>query len=87
MPHSRSQPARTARAADRAAEDVTVWWRWMSAIAPQSETTKPSNPHSVLSTSRSSVGLAQQGSPLVRLYAPITEYAPPSTTQSWNAGR
>ena len=34
--------------ADSAGVDVTLWWRWKSAIAPQSETTWPEKPHSSL---------------------------------------
>ena len=39
LSQARSQPMRTARAADSAGPSVTLWWAWKSVTAPQSETT------------------------------------------------
>ena len=51
---------------DQTGPSVTLWFSWKSRIAQQSETKCPSKPHSPRSFSISG-GLAQQGSPFVRL--------------------
>ncbi len=67
--------------------EATLCRSYISSIAPQSDTTEPSKPHSSLRIFCNKVGLAQQGSPLVLLYAPIIEYALPSFTHSLKAGK
>ena len=87
QPQFRSQPALTAIAADCSQVAVTLWCSWKSLIAQQSLTTKPPKPHSSRRIFRSSVGLPEHGSPLVRLYAAMMLSAFASVMQASNAGR
>jgi beta-glucosidase len=67
LPHSRSQPLVTPSAAASSGVATSLWRRWMSSMAPQSETTWPAKPQSLRKMSMSKRWLAEADSPLTRL--------------------
>ena len=82
-----SQPFFIASAALSSGLLVTPCPVWKSINAQQSDTTKPAKPHLLRRMSTSSVLLPQQGSPLTRLYAPMTLSTSASLTSASNAGK
>ena len=87
LPQFRLQPVPSAKAAASGAVFTTLWPSKKSRIAQQSETKYPLNPHCLRNTSCMRYGCAQQGSPFVRLYAPMTPATSASVTRASKAGR
>ncbi len=82
---SMSLPAPTARRAASRRSAATPW-AISSPMDPQSETTKPSKPHSPFRMSRCSWTLAVAGTPPISLKA-FMKVATPASSAALNGGR